>query len=81
GTGNMEVHLDRKLQEKRIFPAVDISKSGTRKEELLMDKDELEAVWKIRRKNMTNAELTEKLIGILVKTDSNKELINLIDRW
>ena len=81
GTGNMEVHLDRKLQEKRIFPAVDISKSGTRKEELLMDKDEREAVWKIRRKNMTNAELTEKLIGILVKTDSNKELINLIDRW
>ncbi len=79
GTGNMEVHLDRKLQEKRIFPAVDISKSGTRKEELLMEKDELEAVWRIRRKNMTNAELTEKLIGILIKTESNKELIKYID--
>ncbi|MEG2381282.1 MAG: transcription termination factor Rho, partial [Oscillospiraceae bacterium] len=49
GTGNMEIHLDRKLQEKRVFPAIDIAKSGTRKEELLLSKPELEAMWKIRK--------------------------------
>ena len=49
GTGNMEVHLDRKLQEKRIFPAIDIAKSGTRKEELLLSRAELEAIWRIRK--------------------------------
>ncbi len=49
GTGNMEVHLDRKLVEKRIFPAIDIAKSGTRKEELLTDRDELSKLWVLRR--------------------------------
>ena len=49
GTGNMEVHLDRKLQERRVFPAIDISKSGTRKEELLLTPREKDAVWRIRK--------------------------------
>ncbi len=49
GTGNMEVHLDRKLQERRIFPAIDIYKSGTRKEDLLFNEEEREASYKIRR--------------------------------
>ena len=49
GTGNMEVHLDRKLVDKRVFPAIDINKSGTRKEELLMDKAELNRVWVLRK--------------------------------
>ena len=49
GTGNMEIHLDRKLADKRIFPAIDIEKSGTRKEELLMEPAEAAAVWKLRR--------------------------------
>ena len=49
GTGNMEVHLDRKLVDKRVFPAIDINKSGTRKEELLMDKQELNRVWVLRK--------------------------------
>ena len=49
GTGNMELHLDRKLSEKRIFPAIDLNKSGTRREDLLMDQEELEAIWSMRR--------------------------------
>ena len=52
GTGNMEVHLDRKLAERRIFPAIDIKRSGTRKEELLQSREELEAMWLFRK--MTN---------------------------
>lgn len=80
GTGNMELHLDRKLQEKRIFPAVDIAKSGTRKEELLQKDKELEAVWSIRRElsNRTTQEVTENLINNLVRTKTNEEFINLI---
>ena len=49
GTGNMELHLDRKLSEKRIFPAIDLNKSGTRREDLLMSQEELEAIWAMRR--------------------------------
>ena len=80
GTGNMELHLDRKLQEKRIFPAIDINKSGTRKEELLQTKRELEAVWSIRRQlsNMTTIEVTENLINNLVRTKTNEDFIDLI---
>ena len=75
GTGNMEVHLDRKLSEKRIFPAIDINKSGTRKEELLLSKDELETVFNLRKaiSNMNIQEMTEQLIEQIVSTKSNEE--------
>ena len=81
GTGNMELHLDRKLQEKRIFPAIDINKSGTRKEELLQSQKELEAMWAIRREisnSQNSQDVTEQLINSLVRTKNNDELINVI---
>mgnify|MGYP001359676160 FL=1 len=81
GTGNMEIHLDRKLSEKRIFPAIDINKSGTRREELLLSQKELESVWAIRKamSNMGTAEVTEMLINRLMQTKSNEEFINNIN--
>ena len=77
GTGNMEVHLDRKLSEKRIFPAIDINKSGTRKEELLLSKEELETVFALRKtmSNMSAQEMTEQLIDQIVTTKSNEEFL------
>ena len=77
GTGNMEVHLDRRLSEKRIFPAIDINKSGTRKEELLLDKDELDTVFALRKAmaNMSAQEMTEQLIEQIVATKSNEDFI------
>ncbi len=81
GTGNMELHLDRKLQEKRVFPAIDINKSGTRKEELLQSQRELEAVWAIRREiasTQSSHDVAEQLISSLVRTKSNEELINVM---
>ncbi len=77
GTGNMELHLDRKLSEKRVFPAIDIVKSGTRKEELLQSQKELEAVWSIRRdfSNQNTQEVTEQIINSLIRTKNNGELI------
>ncbi|KXZ40544.1 transcription termination factor Rho [Alkalithermobacter thermoalcaliphilus JW-YL-7 = DSM 7308] len=82
GTGNMELHLDRKLAEKRIFPAVDIYKSGTRKEELLLKEEELSALWKVRRamSNNTVQEVTEKIINLLEKTKNNEEFVALIGK-
>ncbi len=81
GTGNMEIHLDRRLSEKRIFPAIDLSKSGTRKEELLLTPSELEGTWGIRKmlSNADNTEATENLIGMIVKTTSNKEFIEQLN--
>lgn len=83
GTGNMEVHLDRKLQERRIFPAIDIYKSGTRKEDLILSDEEKEVSYSIRRVmyrdgNVEN--VTEKLINMLSKTKSNKEFINIFSK-
>lgn len=81
GTGNMELHLDRRLSEKRIFPAVDIQKSGTRKEELLQSQRELEAVWAIRRdlsSALTAQEVTEQLINTLIRTKNNDEMVEVI---
>ena len=77
GTGNMEVHLDRKLSEKRIFPAIDINKSGTRKEELILSKEELEVVFSLRKtmSNMSSQEMTEQLIDQMVSTKSNEEFL------
>lgn len=75
GTGNMEIHLDRRMQERRIFPAIDIYKSGTRKEELLLNQQELECVWTIRRAlyNQNTADVTEMLVNKLVSTKDNEE--------
>lgn len=77
GTGNMEVHLDRKLSEKRIFPAIDINKSGTRKEELLLSKEELDTVFALRKaiSNMSVQEMTEQLIDQILNTKSNEEFL------
>ena len=78
GTGNMELHLNRSLSEKRIFPAIDILKSGTRKEELLLNKDELEFNYDLRNKLCQEniEEVTEKFLDKLSKTKSNKEFLN-----
>jgi transcription termination factor Rho len=77
GTGNMEIHLDRKLMDKRVFPAIDISKSGTRKEELLVPKEELNRVWVLRRvlNPLSPVESMELLIDKLSKTKSNGEFL------
>jgi transcription termination factor Rho len=80
GTGNMEVHLDRKLSEKRIFPAIDMNRSGTRREEMLLSQREYETVMSIRRafSSGSNSEVTEYLINKLVHTRSNEEFIEAI---
>ena len=77
GTGNMEIHLDRKLSEKRIFPAIDIHKSGTRREEKLLSARELEAVWAIRKAygSMAVSDVTETIISRLISTKTNEEFI------
>ncbi len=82
GTGNMELHLDRKLQEKRIFPAIDLNKSGTRREELLMSQDELEAIWAMRRAmaNQSTQEVAEEIIDNLAHTKKNKDFIEIIKK-
>ena len=81
GTGNMEVHLNRALSEKRIFPAIDINKSGTRREEKLLDTKELETVFALRKalSTMSTEEVTEQLIQEMVKTKNNKEFIDKMD--
>ncbi len=78
GTGNMEVHLDRKLTEKRVFPSIDINKSGTRKEELLLDQWELKRVWVLRKvlNPLSTVESMELLLERLEKTKSNKEFLD-----
>ena len=78
GTGNMEVHLDRKLSEKRIFPAIDINKSGTRREDLLLSKKELETVNAIRKamNSLPVADVTEHIIDEMTKSKNNAEFID-----
>jgi transcription termination factor Rho len=82
GTGNMEVHLDRKLSEKRIFPAIDMNRSGTRREEALLSAEGYEAILSIRRafSNGSNAEVTEYLINKLMASKTNDEFIDIILR-
>ncbi|MEO6223530.1 MAG: transcription termination factor Rho [Vicinamibacterales bacterium] len=77
GTGNMEIHLDRKLVDKRVFPAIDIIKSGTRKEELLHTKDDLNRIWVLRKvlNPLSPVEAMELLIDKLFKTKSNAEFL------
>ena len=81
GTGNMEVHLDRNLAEKRIFPAIDIYKSGTRREDLLLKPDEISTIYALRRAmtNTSNAEFSEKIMQLVVNTQNNKELLEKIN--
>jgi transcription termination factor Rho len=78
GTGNMEIVLDRKMMDKRIFPAVDINKSGTRKEELLMPKDELNRIWILRKvlNPLSPVEAMELMLERLAKTKSNREFLD-----
>ena len=80
GTGNMEVHLDRKLQERRIFPAIDIYKSGTRKEDLLLSSSEREVSFAIRKSMYRDGNIetiTENLINMLSKTKNNNDFVNV----
>lgn len=81
GTGNMEVHLDRKLSEKRIFPAIDINKSGTRKEELLLSKEELDTIFTLRKtiSNMNTQEMTEQIMEQITTTKTNSEFLERIN--
>ena len=83
GTGNMEVHLDRGLSEKRIFPAIDINKSGTRREELLLSQKELETVFNLRKamSTMPVSEITEQLIDLMLRTKNNEEFLDRINMY
>ncbi|MEA4883548.1 MAG: transcription termination factor Rho [Clostridia bacterium] len=80
GTGNMELHLDRKLSERRIFPSIDVNKSGTRKDELLLSEEEANCMWVLRKAmgNMGSAEMTQLLIDRIQHTKTNADLISII---
>ena len=80
GTGNMELVLDRKLSEKRVFPAIDIAKSGTRREDLLLDKEELEAVDIMRKalNSLKTDEAAERILDLFTKTRNNDEFVKTI---
>lgn len=82
GTGNMELVLDRRLAERRIFPAIDVKRSGTRREDLLMTKEELEAIWHFRKvfNNYGTAEVMETLLDALSKTKANKDLVRAMPK-
>jgi transcription termination factor Rho len=77
GTGNSEIHLDRKLSDRRVFPSIDISKSGTRKEELLLPKDDLNRVWVLRKvlTPLSPTEAMELLLSKMSKTKANSEFL------
>ncbi len=83
GTGNMEIHLDRKLSEKRIFPAIDIYKSGTRREDLLLSKQELDGVYMLRKvmAGGGSSEVTESVISMLDKTTNNEDFLSRLRDW
>jgi transcription termination factor Rho len=82
GTGNLEIHLDRKLSDRRVFPSIDIQKSGTRKEELLLDKDILSKVWVLRKvlDPLSAVDAMELLLGKLSKTKTNAEFLSAMNR-
>lgn len=83
GTGNMEVHLDRNLSEKRIFPAIDINKSGTRREEKLLSSQELETVFALRKalSSMSVSEVTEQLLNQMVASKNNAEFLKRMEAF
>ena len=78
GTGNMELHLDRRIAERRIFPAIDISRSGTRREELLLDEHKIELMWALRRAmgNSSSGEFLELILNKLRQTETNEEFLS-----
>jgi transcription termination factor Rho len=80
GTGNMELVLDRRLQERRVFPAIDLIKSGTRREDLLLDPEELEAATNMRRalNGLKAEEAAENVLSMFAKTKTNKELVQVL---
>ncbi len=85
GTGNMEIHLDRKLSERRIFPSIDINKSGSRREDLLLTDKEMEASTKIHRllstqNSIQSIEIVEKILNMFVKTKNNDEFIEMLGK-
>ena len=82
GTGNMEIHLDRKLTDKRVFPSIDITKSGTRKEELLLPKEDLSRVWVLRKvlNPLSPVEAMELLLDKMGKTKSNSEFLDKMQK-
>ena len=82
GTGNMELVLDRKLQEKRVFPAIDIQKSGTRREDLLLSKDEQEAVYIMRKalNGMKSDEAVEQILNMFARTANNAEFVQMVKK-
>lgn len=77
----MELVLDRKLSEKRIFPAIDIAKSGTRRDDLLYTKEEMEAIYRLRKasSNMRSDEVTESILKVFVKSKNNTDFFNTIN--
>jgi transcription termination factor Rho len=77
GTGNMEIHLDRKLTDKRVFPSIDVLKSGTRKEELLIPKEDLNRIWVLRKvlNPLSAVEAMELLLDKLSKTKTNSDFL------
>ena len=79
GTGNLELHLDRHLAERRIFPAIDIRRSGTRKEELLIPKDRLEKLWAIRKTFSDASDFTERFLRKLRTTETNEEFFDKLN--
>lgn len=79
GTGNLELHLDRKLSEKRIFPSIDIRKSGTRREEMLLNKEELDKIWALRKNMQDTHEFTEAFLKRLADSKTNLEFLENLD--
>jgi transcription termination factor Rho len=82
GTGNMELHLDRKLVDKRIFPSININASGTRKEELLVEKNVLQRMWILRKvlHSLSTVESMEFLLDKITGTKSNKEFLDMMNK-
>ncbi len=89
GTGNMEIHLERRLSEKRVFPAIDITRSGTRREELLLDEKVLKQVWLLRRmvtmssgdsRDSDSSDVTQKVLGFMSKSKSNEDFLNKLSK-
>ncbi|MGN7309277.1 transcription termination factor Rho, partial [Bacillus subtilis] len=79
GTGNMELHLDRKLAERRIFPAIDIRRSGTRREEVLLSKEELDTIWAIRKNMNDSHDFVEGFLKKLRNSKTNAEFLAAFD--
>ncbi len=82
GTGNMEIHLDRRLLERRIFPCIDINRSGTRKEELLLSQQDLQRIWLLRKllADMNSVDAMEFLLDKIMQTDSNREFLQVMNK-